>query len=72
MTSCHLTQYCRSNMAVDIVMILKVSTSPVGIKYKFGIKALKGIKNAFNLDKINGNQLWQEDIKTELRYLTDY
>jgi hypothetical protein len=29
---CHLTQYCRSNMAVNIARILKVSTSPAGIK----------------------------------------
>jgi hypothetical protein len=44
MPFCHLTQYCRSNVAVDISRILKVSTSPAGIKYKFGIQVLKGIK----------------------------
>jgi hypothetical protein len=38
---CHLTQYCRSNTAVDIAEILKVSTSPAGIKYKFGIQVPK-------------------------------
>jgi hypothetical protein len=54
----HLTQYCRSNMAADIARILKVSTSPAGIKYKFGIQVPKGIKNAIDLDKNNGNQLW--------------
>jgi hypothetical protein len=54
---CHLTQYFRSNTAVDIARILKVSTSPAGIKYKFGIQVPKGIKNAINLDKKNGNQL---------------
>jgi hypothetical protein len=37
MPFCHLTQYCRSNMAVDIARILKVSTSPTGIKYNLGI-----------------------------------
>jgi hypothetical protein len=72
MPFCHLTQYCRSNTAVDIARILKVSTSPSGIKYKFGIQVPKGIKNAFDLDKKNGNQLWQEAIKTELKQLTDY
>jgi hypothetical protein len=60
---CHLTQYCRSNTAVDIARILKVSTSPAGIKYKFGIQVSKGIKNAINLDKKNGNQLRQDSIK---------
>jgi hypothetical protein len=71
MLFCHLTQYCRSNTAVDIARILKVSTSPAGIKYKFGIQVTKGIKNAIDLDKKNGNQLWQEGIKTELKQLTD-
>jgi hypothetical protein len=72
MPFCHLTQYCRSNTAVDIVRILKVSKSPAGIKYKFGIQVTKGIKNAIDLGKKNGNQLWQEAIKTELKQLTDY
>jgi hypothetical protein len=48
---CHPTQYCRSNTAVDIARILKVSTSPAGIKYKFGIQVPKVIKNAIDLDK---------------------
>jgi hypothetical protein len=71
MPFCHLTQYCRSNTAVDIARILKVSTS-TGIKYKFGIQVPKGIKNAIDLDKKNGNQLWEETIRTELKQLTDY
>jgi hypothetical protein len=69
---CYLTQYCRSMTAVDIARILKVSTSSAGIKYKFGIQVQKGIKNAIDLDKKNGNQLWQEAFKTELKQLTDY
>jgi hypothetical protein len=68
----HLTQCCRSNTVVDIARMLKVSTSPVGIKYKFGIQVPKGIKNAIDIDKNNGNHLWQEAIKTELKQLTDY
>jgi hypothetical protein len=72
MPFCHLTQYCRSNMAVDIARIHNVSTSPAGIKYKFGIQVSKGIKSAIDLDKKNGNQLLQEAIKTELKQLIDY
>jgi hypothetical protein len=72
MPFCYLTHYCRSNTAVDIARLLKVSTSPAGIKYNFGIQVRKGIKNAIDLDKKNGNQLWQEAIKTELKKLTDY
>jgi hypothetical protein len=55
MPFCHLTQYCRSNTAVDIARILKVSAIPAGIKYKFGIQVPKGIKNTIYLDKKNGN-----------------
>jgi hypothetical protein len=51
MPFCHLTQYCSSKIAVDIARIFKVSTRPVGIKYKFGIQVLKGIKNAIDLYK---------------------
>jgi hypothetical protein len=72
MPFCHLTHYCRSNTAVDIARIFKASTSPAGIKYKFSIQVPKGIKNAIDLDKKNGNQLWQEAIKTELKQLPDY
>jgi hypothetical protein len=32
----------------------------------------RGIKNAIQLDRKNGNNLWQEAIKTELKQLTDY
>jgi hypothetical protein len=72
MPFCHLIQYCRSNTAVDIARILKVSIRPAGIKYKFCIQVPKGIKNEIDLDKKNGNQLWQEAIKTELKQLRDY
>jgi hypothetical protein len=72
MPFCHLTQYLRSNTAVDIARILKASTSLAGIKYKFGIQVPRGIKNAIDLDKKNENHLWQEAIKTELKQLTDY
>jgi hypothetical protein len=72
MPFCHLTQYCRSNTAVDIARILQISTSSAGIKYKFGIQVSKGIKNAIDLHKKNGNQLWKQAVKTELKQLTDY
>jgi hypothetical protein len=55
MPFCHLTQHCKLNTTVDIARIHKVSTSPVGIKYKFGIQIPKGIKNAIELDKKNEN-----------------
>jgi hypothetical protein len=51
MPFCDLNQNCRSNKAADISRMLKVSTSPTDIKYKFGIQVPKGIKNAIDLDK---------------------
>jgi hypothetical protein len=72
MPFCHLTQYCRSNTAADIARILKVSTSPAGVKYSFGIQVPKGINNSIDLDKEDESWLWQEAIKTELKQLTDY
>ena len=68
----HLVQYCKAKTPVDISKIYKVSANPTTIKYKFGIQVPKGIKNAINLDKKNGNNLWEQAIKTELKQLTDY
>jgi hypothetical protein len=62
MPFCHLTQYFRSNMAVEIARMHKVSASPVGIKYKFGIQFPIGIKNAIKLDKKNGSRLNKKPI----------
>jgi hypothetical protein len=45
---------------------LQVSNTSLAFKYP------KAIKNAIDLDKKNGNQLWQETIKTELKQFTDY
>ena len=54
----HLVQYCKAKTPVDVSRINKASTSPTSIKYKFGIQVPKGIKNAINLDKKNGNNQW--------------
>jgi hypothetical protein len=59
-------------MVEDIARIQKVSSSPAGIKYKFVIQVPKGIKNEFELDRKNRNQLWEEDIKSELKKFMDY
>jgi hypothetical protein len=72
MPFCHLTQYCRSNTAVDIARILNISTSPAAIKYNFGIQVTKEIRNSIHLDKKDGRQIWKEAINTELKQLTDY
>jgi hypothetical protein len=68
----HLIRYCKVKTPMEITRIHKASTSPTSIKYKFGIHVPKGIKNAINLDKKNGKNLWEEAIKTKLKQLTDY
>ena len=72
MPFCHLIQYCKSKSSVDIEGIQKVSANLTSIKYKFGIQVPKGIKNAIELDKKNGNSLCQDAVKTDLKQLIDY
>jgi hypothetical protein len=68
-----LDKYCKCyGLNTDCTTVHKASTSPTDIKYKFGIQVPKRIKNALNLDKKNGNNLWEEAINTELKQLTDY
>jgi len=57
---------------MDIARIHRVSTKPTSTRYKFGIQVPKGIKNAIDLHKKNGNNLWEEAIRTDLKELTDY
>jgi hypothetical protein len=59
-------------MEVDIARIDKISTSPAGTNYKFLIQVPKEIINVVELDKKNGNRLWKEAIKEELKQFTDY
>jgi hypothetical protein len=68
----HLIWNCKTKTPMKITRVNKASTCPTSIKYKCGIQFPKGIKNAINLDKKNGNNLWEEAIKTELKQLTDY
>ena len=69
---CHLITYCKSKPSTSITKIQKVSANTTVIKDKFGIQVPKGIKNAINLDKKNGNNLWEKASKTELKQLIDY
>ena len=68
----HLVKYCKSKREVKISRVQKVLKGPTCVKYKFGIQVPKGIKNAIDLDRKNGNYLWEETIKTELKQLIDY
>ena len=41
-------------------------------KYKFGIQVPKGVKHALQLDKVNGNKLWEEAIQKEVQGLLNF
>ncbi len=67
MPSCDLTQYFKNKIAIEMAKFYKTLVSPTCIRYKFGIWVPRGIKNAIKLDRKNGNTLWEDAIKTELK-----
>ena len=42
-----------------------------GIKYKFGVRIPRTLKEAYELDKLNGNTYWEDAIKREVGLLVD-
>jgi hypothetical protein len=61
-----------SKTELEKARVYKSTASLTSVRYKFGIQVPKGIKNAIDFDKKNGNILWEEAIKTKLEQLTDY
>ena len=51
----HLTQYCKTKTAIEMAKVNKTLASPTCIRYKVGIQVSRGIKNAIELDRKNGN-----------------
>jgi hypothetical protein len=41
-------------------------------KHKFGVEVPKNVRQALELDRINGNNLWYEAIQREMTQLLDY
>jgi hypothetical protein len=64
--------FIQSKASTLIVNAQKISVNTTGIKYKFGIQVRRGIKNAINLDEKNGNNIWEEAVKTDLKQPKDY
>jgi len=54
-----------------MVIALKARAN-FGTKYKFGVEVPRSIRHAMELDKKNGNKLWEEAILKELTQLDDY
>ena len=42
------------------------------ITYKFGVRILRNVQEAYMLNKINGNTYWADTINLELGQLLDY
>jgi hypothetical protein len=68
----HLAQYCKTKTSIEMAKVNNTIANPTCIRYKFGIQVTRGIKNFIELDGKNGNTLWEDAIKTELKQLSDY
>ena len=51
--------------------ILASKRASHGVKYKFGVRVPRNIDKAYNLDKLNINILWYDDIFKEVCLLRD-
>ena len=50
-----LAKYCVGDAPSDYARVFKAKTKPGSIKIKFGVQVPLGVKQAFNLDQVNGN-----------------
>ena len=48
------------------------ATQPQASVFKFGFQDPRGVKQALELDRINGNHLWKEALEKEIGQLLDY
>ena len=60
-----------TNEYTRLLYALRTSKS-MGPKYKFGVEVPRSVKHALLLDKMNGNHLWEEAIKNELKQMDDF
>ena len=52
--------------------LAKVRSKKEGPKYQFGVRVPRNYKEALELDKLNGNTLWQDACKTEVNQINEY
>ena len=67
-----LSRYCTGDAPSHLARAFKAKTKPSAPKYKFGIQVPQGLKQAYEIDRLNGNTLWADAIKKELEQLSDY
>ena len=68
----HLVNYCTGDAPSQLAKAFKAKMKPGSAKYKFGVQVPVGLKQAYALDKKNGNTAWQDAINKELKQLFDY
>jgi hypothetical protein len=51
---------------------LMASQKKSGNRYKFGVQVPRSVKQAYEMDRINGNNLWAEAMKKEINQLMEY
>ena len=52
--------------------LAKVRSKREGPKYQFGIRVPCNYKEALEIDRLNGNTLWQDACKTEVDQINEY
>ncbi len=67
-----LVNFCTGEAPSHLARIFKAKVRTGEPKYKFGVQVPLGIKQAMELDKANGDTLWADAIKKELKQLNDY
>ncbi|MEM7375824.1 MAG: hypothetical protein AAF587_44960, partial [Bacteroidota bacterium] len=68
----NLSRYCVGDAPSRLAQVFKAKIRPGSKKFQFRVEVPMGIKYAFHLDKSNGNTLWLDAIKTELKQINDY
>ena len=53
-------------------MVQAYEVSINGIQFMFGIEVPQNVEHALELDKANGNTLWQDSIDLELKEINQY
>ena len=68
----NLIKFCNGDSPNQMAKIFKAKTNPGTTKIKFGVKVPMSIRQAYELDKQNKNNEWEEAIKKELKQLSEY
>ena len=54
------------------LMVHAYKASINGIQFMFGVEIPHNVKHALELDKANGNTLWQDSITLKLKGINEY